>query len=113
MGTNYVVASSASGEGKDLYYRLLSDTGVSASNKVGLIGGVCHSYNSVPNDGKFTDYSLTASDWTPLTADADGSILKLSSSYNLVSVMFKASSSATASFPVTVNARLQIGYLDT
>ena len=110
-GTDYVTSSDTSARGKGLYYRLLSNTGVDSAHKVGFIGGVGGSYSS--QGDKFSDYSLTATDWTPLASESSGNPLKLSQNNSILSVKLKASSSSTATFPVTVNARLQIGYMDT
>lgn len=109
IGDNYVYANDTTARGKNLYYRLLSNTGADFTHKVGFVGGVGGSYTS--QGDKFTDYSLTATDWTSLASESSGNPLQLSVNNSMVSIMFKASSSSTATFPVTVNARLQIGYL--
>lgn len=105
------VEPSASAQNKQLYVRLLSDTGISSSAKVGFsigIGGV---------NAKFyiqakPFYSYTSSSWTPLLTDNSAG-MELTSSHTWLSAQCKASSSATATFPVTIKARIQIGYANT
>lgn len=110
IGDNYVYANDTTARGKNLYYRLLSNTGADFTHKVGFVGGVGGSYTS--QGDKFTDYSLTATDWTPLASESSGNPLQLSANNSMVSIMFKASSSSTATFPVTVDCHIQIGYVD-
>lgn len=110
IGENHVIANDSTARGKDLYYRLLSNTGVDSTHKVGFVGGVGGSYTS--QGDKFTDYSLTATDWTPLASELSGNPLQLSQNNSILSIMFKASSSSTATFPVTVDCHIQIGYVD-
>lgn len=106
----YVTKTSmASLTGKPLYYRLLSTTGIDSTNKVGLLCGVGSGYTN--NDGgKVTDYSLESTSWTPLV-DTNGNQMQTDSTNHVLHADFKASGSSTASFPVSVNVQIQIGYV--
>lgn len=97
---------------KPLYYRLLSDTGISYSDKVGFLGAASATTGTFTTS--FTDYSLDATEWTPLMQSHDPTQqIVVSDPNDRVWIQCKASSSSTATFPVTVNARIQIGYVNT
>ena len=108
-GTNATVEPSAAAQGKQLYYRLLSNGGIDSNIKVGFgigIGTASSKFYKQANPF----YSFTSATWQPLTSD--NAPLAVTSSHPLLTVVCKSSSSATASFPVNINARIQIGYID-
>lgn len=110
-GNTATAEPSASAQSKQLYVRLVSDTGISYSAKVGFAIGVGNTNSKFYIQAK-PFYSYTSSSWTPLLTDNSAS-MELSSAHPLVSVDCKSSSSATATFPVAIKARIQIGYMDT
>ena len=113
-GSNSGIAYTNNGDmqGKTLYYRLLSDVGISKANKVGFRCYVASSYSASDTSHKVENYSLDATDWTKLTYESDGSDFKTTSSLSTLVVKCQSSSSSTATFPVAINARLQIGYMN-
>lgn len=93
---------------KTLYYRLVSDTGVDTANKVGIfcgIGGNNHSTN-----GGQSEYKFTATNWTA-AVDDNNIPMVLTDTYGYFNARCRASSSSTATFPVSINVRLQVGYV--
>lgn len=110
--SNYAYYSStATEQGKDLYYRFLDTTGMDNTGKTGVSGYVTSAASSTSGDKVF-DYDKDATAWTKLQISGTSTDAQLSASHNVITTSFKASSKATATFPVSVNARLQIGYLD-
>lgn len=104
----WVYSHDSNAYGKTLYYKLVSDTGI--GNGVGFIGGTSNNNHSSSAQA-FENYSLDATSWTKLV-DGSNNDIEMDSTNGYINIRFKASSSSTATFPVTVNARLQIGYLD-
>lgn len=113
VGGNAVAGGSSHTElfNKPLYYRLLSDTGISPTDKIGLRGGVSNSASNIPDATKFTDYSLTSTTWQPLLLKIDSSQAFLNSDHCMVVIKCTSSSTSTATFPVSVDVRVQIGYM--
>ena len=109
-GQAYNEPSSASHD-RQLYYRLLEDTGVSESQKIGITVGVGDASNKWQKTS--SAYNLTASSWTVLKQTDKTTDLELSSARPLIVANCKASSSSTATFPATVKVRIQIGYPNT
>lgn len=109
-GNTATAEPSASAQGKQLYVRLVSDTGISSSGKVGFAIGVGNTNSKFYIQAK-PFYSYTSSSWTALQTDNSVG-MELTSAHPLVSVDCKSSSSATATFPVAIKARIQIGYVD-
>lgn len=105
----WVYSHDSNAYGKTLYYRLVSDTGI--GNGVGFIGGTSNNNHSSSAQA-FENYSLDATSWTKLV-DGSNNDIQMDSTNGYINIRLKASSSATAVFPVAVNARLQIGYMDT
>ena len=108
-GTTVYVKPTAA-QGKYLYYRI-TDTGgtISESDKVGFLCAIGTAKNG-SQGGKSADYSLTASTWTKLTHYSTGDPLQLDSTNTYLHVNLKASSSSPATFPVSVNVNIEIGY---
>jgi len=111
-GSTLTAEPASSAQDKNLYYRVLADTGLSYSGKVGFGIGVGNTSSKWAKQGS-PFYSFTSSSWQPIISNVNDEPLKLTSSHNLLSVQMKSSSSATATFPVTINARIQIGYSNT
>lgn len=89
--------------GKDIYYRVIDNGGtISSVNKIGFtisVGGNDHGHDG----GSQTN--LTSNVWTKLN-------IKTDSSHKYVNVKCVADSTSEASFPVSVNAEVQIGYVE-
>ena len=94
---------------KTLYYRLVSNTGVSESDKIGIFCGIGN--NKYSTGGGQNTYGLTETAWTPLVDDNNVPMV-LTSTYGYFNARCRSSSSSTATFPVSVNCRLQVGYVD-
>ena len=103
----WVYSHDSNAYGKTLYYKLVSDTGI--GNGVGFIGGTSNNNHS-SNAQAFDNYSLDATTWTKLV-DGSNNDIEMDSTNGYINIRLKASSSATATFPVSVNARIQIGYV--
>ena len=110
IDNNYVYANPTAAQGKTLYYRV-TDTGgtVSLTDKVGFLCAI-GTAKAGSTGGKAADYSLTEANWTRIDHYSTGEPLKLDSTNKYIHVNFKASSSSGATFPVSVNARIEIGY---
>ena len=109
-GSNVTVETDATVQGKPLFVRLLSDTGISYSAKVGFGIGVGNASTKFYKQAQ-PYYSYTSSSWTALKTDNNAD-LETTGSHPLVTVACKSSSSATATFPCTIKARIQIGYIN-
>ena len=109
-GVNVTAETDASAQGKPLFARILSDTGISYSAKVGFGIGIGNASSKFYKQAQ-PYYSYTSSSWTALKTDNDAD-MEATSSHPLVSVACKSSSSSTATFPVAIKARIQIGYLN-
>lgn len=108
-GSNATVEPSAGAQDKNLYYRVLLDTGLSYSAKVGFGIGIGNASSKFYKQAQ-PYYSFTSGTWQPLITTNDAA-MQLTASHPLVTAVCKSSSSSTATFPVTINARLQIGYM--
>jgi hypothetical protein len=91
----------------------LSNVGISESEKIGFIGSIGTS-TTMETKAATPDYALTSFDWELLTNKNDPTIpFETDEINNYLALYVKSSSKSTATFPVTVNARIQIGYVDT
>ena len=97
---------------KPLYYRLLSDTGLSVADAVGYRGAASTQLGGSPSGAvAFTDYSLDSTDWQPLMEASDPTTqIVVESPNDRIWIQCRSSSVSTATFPVTINSRIQIGY---
>lgn len=110
-GTSYASCDKSGIKNKPLYYRLESTTGVDKDHRVGFYGAASATTGTLTLP--FTYYGLDSTTWQPLMQDADPTAqLEVVSPNDRIWVGFKASSSSTATFPITVDARLQIGYMN-
>lgn len=107
-GQNCSAEGGSSDLSKPLFCRILSDTGLSYSAKVGFGIGVGNSSSKFYKQAQ-PYYSYTSGSWTALKTDNDAS-MELTASHNLLTVACKSSSSSGATFPVNIKARIQIGY---
>ena len=106
----YTAHDASDGLGKTLYYRFLATTGIDITNKVGISAKTVSSYISSSGD-VVMEYDKDATAWTKLQIEGTSTDAQMSSSHSTFSARFRASGSSTATFPVSVNARLQIGYV--
>lgn len=100
-------------QNKPLYYRLLSNVGISESEKIGFIGSIGTS-TTMETKAATPDYALTSFDWELLTNKNDPTIpFETDETNNYLALYLKSSSKSTATFPVAIDVRIQIGYAET
>lgn len=105
----YTAHDATDGLGKTLYYRFLATTGIDTTNKVGISAKMVSAYLSSSGD-VVMEYDKDATAWTKLQIEGTSTDAQLTSNHSTISARFRASSSSTATFPVTVSTRVQIGY---
>lgn len=106
----WTYSDDANAIGKTLYYRMLSNVGSSQAGMIGVVGGTGTKYYG-PNGQTNDSFSLSASDWTVLKDDSNNPMV-MNATNKFITFRYRCSSSSTETFPVTLNARLQIGYVD-
>jgi len=108
----YTAHDASEGQGKALYYRFVgTPTGIDGAHEVGVNAKTVSSFNSSSGE-TVMNYTQDATSWTKLQVVGTSTDAQMTSNHSTISARFRASSSSTATFPVSVNARLQIGYLD-
>ena len=106
----YVIYDGTSIVGRPLYYRIVGEAvGLDEANKVGM--AVIRS-NGASTSGTFAkpDYGHDSTEWEKLLNE-DGTDFVLDSTEHTIDVFARSSSTSTATFPHTVTARIQIGYV--
>ena len=108
-GTSYASSTNSDLLNKPLYYRLEATEGVDEEHRVGFYGAAAAATGTLTLP--FTYYGCTSTTWQPLMQDADPTAqMQIVSPNDRIWVGFRSASNSTATFPVTVNARIQIGY---
>lgn len=105
----YAQLSDSSGaSGKTLYYRLISDTGVNYDVRIGYRIGTGANASTLTN--KIKSYTATESAWTKLVT-SDNAEIHMDSTNKYLNVRCGAAATSSATFPITLNTRIQIGYV--
>ena len=111
IGNHYAGSNAEILLNKPLYYRIISSEGLDAEKYIGFVGGI----SPDRYDGHVVDaidgYTLSSTDWAPLYKAGDTSVQLSTGDINsYIDIGLKSKSDSSATFPVNVNARIQIGY---